>query len=308
MFKNLSVEEIANHLNLSFIGKNKIIKGINTLKNASHYDLSFFSNAKYINDLYTTKAGACLVRIEDIHLMSDHITKIICKDPYNTYSYVLDLLVIDSMKRKISSDAYISQEAKIGQNCAIGPHCYIGDNVIIGNDVILDHNITLQNCQIGNNTIIHSGTRIGQDGFGFTLGIDGNMKKIKQLGMVIIGDNVEIGANTSIDRGSIDNTVIGDYTKIDNLVQIGHNVIIGKNCIICAQVGIAGSTNIGDYVMIGGQAGINGHISIGNKVQIAAKSGVVGDINDNAKVGGYPAINLFDWHKQNILLKHMLKQ
>lgn len=308
MFKNLFVEEITNYLNLTFIGENKIIKGINTLINSLEDDLSFFSNPKYTSDLIKTKAGACLVRIEDIELVPHNTTKIICKDPYVTYAYILDLLVEEVVNRDISSRSYISKSAKIGKNCSIGPYCYIGDDVILGEGVIIGHGVTLQQCQIGNNSIIHPGARIGQDGFGFTLGIDGNMKKIKQLGKVIIGNNVEIGANTSIDRGSIDNTVIGDYTKIDNLVQIGHNVVIGRNCIICAQVGIAGSATIGDYVMIAGQAGVIGHISIGNKVQVAAKSGVVGDIKDNAKVGGFPAMNIFDWHRQNILMKKKLKK
>jgi len=245
------------------------------------------------------------VKIEDLPLVPNDTTKIICRDPYITYAYVLDLLVEEALETHIPSHTSISKSAKIGTNCAIGPNCYIGDNVVIGDGVIIGHNVTLQNCHIGNNSILHPGVRIGQDGFGFILGVDGNMKKIKQLGMVIIGTNVEIGANTSVDRGSINDTIIGDYTKIDNLVQIGHNVTIGKNCIICAQVGIAGSTIIGDYVIIGGQSGISGHISIGNKVQIAAKSGVIGDINDNLKVGGYPAINITDWHRQSILLRNM---
>ena len=308
MFKSLSVEEIVNHLNLSFIGKNKIIKGISTLKGATEDHLSFFSNVKYLKELTETRAGACLIRSADIDLVPDQVTKIICKDPYLTYAYVLDLLMDEKIAHNISPTAYISETAKIGQNCSIGPSSYIGDGVIVGDNIIIGHNVTLNNCKIGNGCIIHPGVRVGQDGFGFTLGLDGNMKKIKQLGKVVIGSNVEIGANTSIDRGTIEDTVIGDYTKIDNLVQIGHNVIIGKNCIICAQVGIAGSTIIGDYVMIGGQAGINGHISIGSKVQIAAKSGVVGDVKDGEKVGGFPAVNIFDWHKQSIFLKNLSKK
>lgn len=308
MFKTLSVEEIVNHLNLSFIGKNKIIKGVSTINNATEDQLTFFSNAKYREELSKTKAGACLVKIEDEAIVPGDVTKIICKDPYLTYAYILDLLVEDTITNTISPTAYISQRATIGKNCSIETNAYIGDEVVIGDNVVIGHGVTLENCTIGNNCIIHPGVRIGQDGFGFTLGIDGNMKKIKQIGKVIIGSNVEIGANTTIDRGAIENTIIGDYTKIDNLVQIGHNVVIGRNCIICAQVGIAGSTKIGDYVMIGGQSGINGHISIGNKVQIAAKSGVVGDLSDGEKVGGYPAINISEWHRQTIFVKNGAKR
>jgi UDP-3-O-[3-hydroxymyristoyl] glucosamine N-acyltransferase len=308
MFKNLFVKEITHHLDLSFIGENKIIKGINTLKKATEDNLSFFTNIKYKNDLITTKAGACLVRIEDIDLVPHNTTKVICRDPYLTYAYVLDLLVEDKTIPTISPKACISETAKIGKNCSIGPCCYIGDEVIVGDEVIIGHGVTLENCVIGNRSIIHSGARIGQDGFGFTGDTDGNIKKIKQLGKVIIGNNVEIGANTSIDRGSIDDTVIGSYTKIDNLVQIAHNVVIGRNCIICAGVGIAGSATIGDYVRIGGQAGILGHISIGNGVEIAAKAGVTDDVKDNKKIGGFPAINLNDWHRQSVFLRNALQK
>ncbi len=305
MFK--SVEEIVNQLNLSFIGKNKIIKGVQTLKNANEYQLTFYSNPKYIDFLKVTQAGVCLIKEEDAHLVRQEVTKIICKDPYLTYAQTLDLLYQDEYLSEISESAVISKSAQLDENVRIESCVYIGENVKIGKNVRIGHSVTLTNCDIGDNCIIHPGVRIGQDGFGFTMGDKGNIKKIKQLGRIIIGKEVEIGANTSIDRGAIDNTVIGDYTKIDNLVQIGHNVVVGKNCIICAQVGIAGSTVIGDYVMIGGQVGINGHIKIGNMCQIAAKSGIASDLPDNAKVGGFPAINIIDWHKQTVFLRNAIK-
>jgi UDP-3-O-[3-hydroxymyristoyl] glucosamine N-acyltransferase len=308
MFKILSVEEISNFLKLPFIGKNKIIKGVQTLKNACEEHVTFFSNPKYINDVKLTKAGACLIKEQDQNLLPSEVTRIITGDPYLSYGLLLDLIVRNEKQPEIAPTAYISNSAKIGSNCSIGHNSVIEDEVIIGNNVEVGPNVTLANCTIGDNCIIHTGVRIGQDGFGFTMGSDGNIKKIKQIGRVIIGNNVEIGANSTVDRGAIENTIIGNYTKIDNLVQIGHNVVIGKNCIICAQVGIAGSTVIGDYVMIGGQAGINGHITIGSQVQIAAQSGVASNVKDREKVGGYPAVTITDWHRQSVFLKNAIKK
>jgi UDP-3-O-[3-hydroxymyristoyl] glucosamine N-acyltransferase len=308
MFKSLSVAEIASSLSLSFTGENKIIKGFNTLKNATEDDLTFFSNSKYKQFLTETKAGACLIKDDDAQLLSDNTTKIICRNPYLAYAYVIDMLCVNDKVPGISTQACISKTAKLGDNCSVGPYTYIGDEVKIGKNATIGSNVTLTNCEIGDNCIIHHGVKIGQDGFGFVMDEKMQLKKIKQIGKVIIGHNVEIGANTCIDRGAIDNTYIGDNTKIDNLVQIGHNVVIGRNCIICGQVGIAGSASIGDYVMIGGQAGINGHISIGNMTQIAAQSGVVSDLNDGEKVGGTPAVKIMDWHKQTIFLKNAIKK
>lgn len=306
MFKCLSVEEIATSLSLSFTGKNKIIKGLNTLKNAQEDDITFFSNPKYKKFLAQTKAGACLITEQDSHLLPDHTTKIICNNPYLSYACVLEMLWQDNEAVEISPQACISKTACLGENCTVGPYTHIGDNVKIGNNVTIGSNVTLTNCEIGDFCIIHPGARIGQDGFGFVMDKKMQLKKIKQLSKVIIGKNVEIGANTCIDRGAIDNTYIGDNTKIDNLVQIGHNVVIGRSCILCGQVAVAGSTVIGDYVMIGGQAGISGHLTIGNMVQIAAQSGVVSDLKDGEKVGGTPAVKIRDWHKQTIFLKNAI--
>ncbi len=322
MSKTFSIKEITNNLNYDFIGDNKIIKGVATLQNATEEHISFFSNNKYRECLSSTNAGACIIKSSDADLLPEVVTKIISDDPYLAYAYVLDMFYPEEqIHSSIASSAFISDTAKIGQGCAInhnvviedgavigdhsviGASTYIGKNVTIGNKVAIASNVTLVECAIGDECIIHSGVRIGQDGFGFTLDKQKQTKKIQQIGRVIIGKNVEIGSNTCIDRGALDHTIIGDNTKIDNLVQIGHNVFIGKNCFICGQVGIAGSTKVGDYVMIGGQAGLNGHIKIGNMVQIAGHSGVLNDLEDGVKVGGCPAIKIFDWHKQTIFLK-----
>lgn len=326
MFISLSVQQITDALSCTFMGENKIITGVNTLKSANQNQISFYSNVKYKKFLQDTNAAACLIRESDANLLPNHVTKILCKDPYLAYAHVLNMLRVPAhQKPDVASSAYISSQAKIGKNCTIqhcafiddeaeigdncviGPCTHIGKKVKIGNDVMISSSVTLIECEIGNKCIIHAGVRIGQDGFGFTLNEQNQLMKIQQIGKVIIGNSVEIGANTSIDRGAIDNTIIGNNTKIDNLVQIGHNVIIGQNCIICGQVGLAGSTVIGDYVMIGGQAGLGGHIEIGSMAQIAAQSGVMRDLAAREKVGGSPAIKITDWHKQTIFLQNAIK-
>jgi UDP-3-O-[3-hydroxymyristoyl] glucosamine N-acyltransferase len=162
----------------------------------------------------------------------------------------------------------------------------------------------LEFCHIGDNCLFHPGVRIGQDGFGFVNNEQG-LIKVKQLGRVVIGNYVEIGANSCIDRGALDDTIIADGTKIDNLVQIGHNVTMGRSCIVVSQVGIAGSTKIGDGVVLGGQVGVSGHISIGSGAMLAAKSGVVKDVEAKAVMGGFPAVPIRQWHRQNAILREM---
>lgn len=325
MLKSLLVSEIAQALSCTFEGENRKVKGVSPLKNATEEHISFLSNNKYRKFLSETNAGACLVKASDAELLPQKVTRVICDDPYLSYAYVLDIFFPDDeIKGEIASTASIAPSAKIGKNCIIqhnalideeailgdntflGPSTYLGKNVIIGKNCYIAHNVTLANCEIGSNCVIHSGVRIGQDGFGFTLDESKKIKKIKQVGKVIIGNDVEIGSNTCIDRGALENTFIGDNTKIDNLVQIGHNVVVGKNCFICGQAGIAGSTVVGDYVMIGGQAGISGHLEIGRGVQIAGQSGVASDLKDGEKVGGYPATNITDWHRQSTFLKKMI--
>jgi UDP-3-O-[3-hydroxymyristoyl] glucosamine N-acyltransferase len=191
--------------------------------------------------------------------------------------------------------AVIGAGAEIGEGTRIGAGAMIGPGVRIGRDCTIAAGASILCALVGNNVIIHPGARIGQDGFGYAPGPKGGMIKIVQIGRVIIQDNVEIGANTTIDRGTMDDTVIGEGTKIDNQVQIGHNVRIGRHCGIVSQVGIAGSTVIGDGVMIGGAAAVNGHIKIGDRVQIAAMSGVASDIPAGERYGGIPARPMRDF-------------
>ncbi|MCP8893478.1 UDP-3-O-(3-hydroxymyristoyl)glucosamine N-acyltransferase [Shinella daejeonensis] len=191
--------------------------------------------------------------------------------------------------------AVIGRDVEIGEGTHIGPGAVIGTGVRIGRNCTIAAGATVQCALVGNDVIIHPGARIGQDGFGYGPGPKGGMIKIVQVGRVIIQDNVEIGANTTIDRGTMDDTVIGEGTKIDNLVQVGHNVRIGRHCGIVSQVGIAGSTRIGDGVMIGGASGVNGHITIGDRAQIAAMSGVAADVPAGERYGGVPARPLRDF-------------
>jgi UDP-3-O-[3-hydroxymyristoyl] glucosamine N-acyltransferase len=221
-----------------------------------------------------------------------------------------------------SQMTYIAKTAKIGKNCQIGNFVVIEDDVEIGDDSVIDHNtvikraviigkhakiasnVTISHAIIGDNVIIHPGCRIGQDGFGFASDHTGHLK-VPQLGIVRIGNFVDIGANTTIDRGSAQDTEIADMTQIDNLVQIGHNVKIGKACVIVAQVGIAGSTKLGNFVVLGGQVGVSGHLNIGDQAQVAAQSGVTQNVEAKQIMGGYPAVPVRQWHKQTINLKQL---
>lgn len=334
-------EKIQDKIECKVIGDNDlVISGISTLKDAKDNDITFLNNFKYLNQLEASKAGACIVDTnEDIGVLkskaSSSMTFIITDSPYYAYAKILDLFYEDRIfhfvknnnqssqnnnallqysnideTAKIGGDCviepnvYIGPDARIGNCCKILSGAYIGANCVIGDNSYVGSSATLRHCVIGNNCIIHTGVRIGQDGFGFAH-YNGNIAKIKQLGIVVIGDNVEIGANTCIDRGALNNTIIGNYTKIDNLVQIAHNVVIGAYCFIVAQTGIAGSTVIGDGVNIAGQVGIAGHLKIGNHVKIAAQSGVMHDLVDGITVGGYPAIEIRQWHRQTVMLKKM---
>ncbi|OIV92586.1 hypothetical protein TanjilG_07577 [Lupinus angustifolius] len=194
--------------------------------------------------------------------------------------------------------AIVHSHSVIAPNVVIASGTVVGPSVIIAHSTSIGFNVSLSNCSIGDSCVIHNGVCIGQDGFGFYVDGDGNMIKKPQTLNVIVGNRVEIGANTCIDRGSWRDTVIGDNTKIDNLVQIGHNVVIGKNCMLCGQVGIAGSATIGDYVTMGGRVAVRDHVSIASKVRLAAMSCITKDIKESGDYGGFPAVSIHKWRKQ----------
>jgi UDP-3-O-[3-hydroxymyristoyl] glucosamine N-acyltransferase len=202
----------------------------------------------------------------------------------------------------------IEDNVEIGQNCFIDSGCVIKYGVKVGDNVRIGANAYISYSIIGDDVAILPGARLGQDGYGFATH-QGVHHKIFHLGRVLVGNDVEIGANATIDRGSINDTIIGDGCKIDNLVQLGHNVVLGKGCLIVAQVGIAGSTKIGNYCALGGQVGVAGHLRIADQVKVAAQSGVIQNIDhNNSVVGGTPAVPIRQWHKQSILLKKLINQ
>ncbi len=289
---------------------NKRVRDVAPLDTAGAEDISFLDNPKYADALSKTKAGACIVNKKYAEKAPANTALIISENPYHAYAVIAAKFYPDAgfaAKREITSGAYINPTAEIGSSCHIGENSVIAAGVKIGDNCIIGAGVNISHAIIGDNVIIHNGVCIGQDGFGFALN-NGRHVKVPQLGRVIIEDDVEIGANSCIDRGSGPDTVIGGGTRIDNLVQIGHNAQIGKGCVIVSQVGISGSTRIGNYVAIGGQAGIAGHLTIGDGAQIAAQSGVERDIPAGATVCGMPAIPIKQFYRQAAILKRMTRK
>ena len=302
---------------ISNISDDDTFSNIKTITNASSGDLSFFSNFKYLGDLKKTKAKACLIENQFTKHLPNECEPIIVNDPYLALALISNLFndqniisngiisknsSIDSKSIieknvQINPFSLVCENTKLCQNVYIGSNTSIGPNVIINQNAIIHDNVSIANAIIMENCIIKSGARIGGTGFGFEMK---TKQKINHSGNVIIGKNSSIGSNTTIDRAVFDSTIIGDYSNIDNLVQVAHNVIIGDFAVIAAQVGIAGSTSIGKYVKIGGQAGISGHLSIGDNVTIAAKSGVTKNIANNKIVAGFPAKDINLWKKELI--------
>ena len=282
------------------------IFGVNNIKDAISGDVTFFNDTKYEYDVKITKASACIVNKNLVKYLNKNTIPVISQNPLLDFYKTVSVFYPDSStdKEKIITSDNKNQFSKknilIGENTLIDKTVKIGKDTEIGNNVIIKHgvhigknfkigsNVIIENALIGDNIIIKSGTLIGQTGFGFNFE---KKKRIKfpHIGRVIIENDVIIGSFCTIDRGSLTDTVIGEFTSIDNQVQIAHNVKIGNFCMIAAQAGIAGSTVIGNNVQIGGQTGISGHLSIGNNVKIGGKSGVISDINDNQNVMGYPA-------------------
>ncbi|MDO5447378.1 MAG: UDP-3-O-(3-hydroxymyristoyl)glucosamine N-acyltransferase [Prevotellaceae bacterium] len=262
--------------------------------------ISFLSNSKYTHYIYNTKSTVCLVD-ESLTLegkLPETLTLIRVKSAYEAVSKLLTLY--DSMMPKktgVHPLAFVSESAKVGENCYIGPFACIGEGVVIGDNCRINPNVVIYDgCKLGNNVVLHSGCVIGADGFGFAPTEHG-YDKIPQIGIVVIEDNVEIGANTCIDRSTMGATIIRKGVKLDNLIQIAHNVEVGENTVMASQVGVSGSTKIGQWCMFGGQSGISGHIKIGNQVQIGPQCGVISTIKDQQKVMGSPQIDAKEYFR-----------
>lgn len=304
----------------------KIIKDVSALASAGPETLSFLDNLKYRDDFLATKAGACFVTPDMAKIAPSGVVCLVTPSPYKAYALTAQLFYPEAPPpAQISPQAWIHSAAKIGAHCVIeagacveegaqiGDHGWIehgaviGRNVQIGAHCRIGTNVSISHAHIGDHVRLYPGVRVGQDGFGFAIDPAGHVK-VPQLGRVIIGDHVEIGANTTIDRGAGPDTVIGSGTWIDNLVQIGHNVEIGRGCIIVAQVGISGSTKIGDFVAIGGQAGIAGHLKIGKAARIGAQSGVMRDIPPGEEHLGSPSYPSRHYFRQIAALNRLIQK
>ncbi|WBU89143.1 UDP-3-O-(3-hydroxymyristoyl)glucosamine N-acyltransferase [Cellulophaga omnivescoria] len=289
--------------------------------------LTFLANPKYTPHLYTTKASITIVNKDFLPEKDFTTTLIKVDDAYQSFTKLLTYYdQVKNDKSGIEQPVYVDESASYGENVYLGAFTYIGKNVTIGENakiypnVYISDNVTIGDnvslfsgakiCSdsiIGNNCVIHTGVIIGSDGFGFSPNTDGTFTKIPQIGNVILEDNVDVGAGTTIDRATMGSTIIRKGVKLDNQIQIAHNVEIGENTVIAAQTGIAGSTKIGKNCMIGGQVGIVGHISIGDNVRIQAQSGIGKNIKDNEVLQGSPAMNYGDFNKSYVHFKNLPK-
>ncbi len=304
----------------------KAMYTVRALDDAGGSDVSFFDNRKYIAALKATQAGAVFVSADFAKRVPAGAAPLISRDPYRSFARSLEMFFPDAQHSKICGGAsaidatarieegaviepgaLIGPEAQIGRGARIAAGAVIGYRVAVGRDCFVGPGASVVHALIGNRVIIHAGARLGQDGFGFAMGPSGHYK-VRQVGRVIVQDDVEIGANTTIDRGALKDTIIGEGTKIDNLVQIAHNVVIGRHCVIAAQTGISGSTILEDFVAMGGQCGTVGHIRIGAGAQVGAQSGVASDIPRGERWGGYPAKPIITWAREVALLKRLARR
>lgn len=327
----VSLGELKKNFKLSSAGvpDDWVVKGAATLDAAGPNDISFLHNALYVDGARKSRAGAILTTQDFAKSLGDKPI-LMTDQPLALFSRLLMTLYA---VRQVNDDwdvrngAHVARTAKvaegvilqpgacigpgaiIGSGSVVGSQVSIGPNVIVGKDCQIDSHAFLAFCILGNGVHVKPGARIGQSGFGFAFDPENPLKRIPQpqLGRVLIGDDVEIGANTTIDRGSLRDTVIGNSVRIDNLVQVAHNVEVGDGAIIVAQVGISGSARLGKGVILGGQVGVAGHVSVGDHVQVAAKSGLARSVEAGRKVAGYPAVDKMAWHRQNLFLSKKVK-
>ena len=321
----MTLSELADLLGGTLFGPGDVyVTGPAKIEDAKEGEVTFLSNLKYKHFLETTQASAILLAEKP---ESDKVSFILVENPYVAFVTVLKLFEPikhtafsgHSQHTSIDPSAKIGDNVKIAPFVSIGPNVQIGsgtvlypgvvlaDNVIIGADCVLYPNVSIrENCLIGDRVMLHNGCVVGSDGFGFAP-VKGQYHKIPQIGNVILEDDVEIGANTTIDRATTGSTIIKRGTKLDNMIQVAHNVVIGQHTVIASQVGIAGSTQIGDHVQIGGQSAINGHIKIGNQAVVAARSGVAKSLEEKSVVWGTPAIPIAQQKRLDVHLHQLPK-
>ena len=296
------------------------------LEAAGPDDVTFLDNRKYADAFARSRAGAAFVDERSTDQAPAGMALLVTPEPYKAFaraaqafyparpvlarravSAVIDPTAMVPEDCDIGAHVVIEAGARLGARCQIGANTVIDAAVELGEDCRIGANVTLSHCLIGARVVLHPGVRIGQAGFGFAPDAGGPVK-VPQLGRVVIGDDVDIGANTTIDRGSGHDTVIGFGTMIDNLVQIGHNVVVGRGCILASQVGMAGSTKLGDFVMAGGQAGFAGHLKVGIGARIAGKAGVTRDVAAGVTVSGFPAVPFVTWLRQSVVLQRLAQK
>ncbi len=327
----VTAERIAQHFNGEIIGDPNIkVSSVAKIENGKSGNICFLANPKYEKYLYTSKASIVIINKEFKPQQPVTPTLILVDNAYEAVASLLDLLnTLKKAKKsgkaflsycawssKIGKGVYVGRFSYVGSKSVIGkdtqiyPQVYIGDNVTVGENVIIYPGVKIYDgCKIGNNCILHANVVIGSDGFGFAPTPDGSYKKIPQTGNVILEDDVEIGANTVVDRATMGSTIIRKGVKLDNLIQVAHNVEVGENTVIAAQSGIAGSSKIGKNCMFGGQTGISGHITIADGVQLAAQTGVQGSVKkEKAVLMGSPAIDYRDYMKAYALFRKAPQQ
>ncbi len=324
-----TAEMIAAHVNGDIVGNPQAkVHTFSKIEEAMPGSITFLANPLYTPYLYNTKASIVLVRKDFVPDSDKNLNTTLIKvdDPYQTLSALLTLIdtylnpqpsgieqpsyVAEGVHVNedcyIGAFAYIGKDVKLGKNVKIYPQVYIGHNTEIGDNTIIYPGAKVYHgCKIGKNCILHAGVVIGADGFGFAPTEDKTYNKIPQIGAVNIEDNVEIGANTTVDRATMGATVINRGVKLDNLIQIAHNVEIGEHTVIAAQTGIAGSAKIGSHGMIGGQVGVAGHIHVGDNVTVGAQTGIPGNIDNNSRIMGYPAVNAGEFARNTVLIKRL---
>jgi len=305
-----NLSQLANFVDAEIVNavySNTEISDVGSLDTATSGEISFLSNRKYIDTFKQSKAGACIISSEFVEQAPEGMALLVVNDPYKAYAILATHFYPNKKSTGeihptalISSDATIGSGVSvgaysvveagvvIGENTQVGTHCFVGEHVKIGTNCQIRAQVSVRFSHIGNNVTLYSGVKIGEDGFGFAPDPAGHIK-IPQLGRVLIGSNVEIGANTVVDRGAGPDTVIGDGCWIDNLCQIAHNVKMGRGCIMAAQSGVSGSTVLEDYVVVGGQAGLSGHITVGMGAQISGQAGVISDVPSGSVYVGFPA-------------------